>query len=361
MSVSSVPAEVRRGIGRMPWRARLGRLLIHVGERLGQRGDQQAAAEILGDTEEPDKRRQEVLQLVKQAMEAPTPTQFIEFLEFTRRFRRLSVWNARMAYIQRPGASVVASEVEWLAQGRRVKPDAVPILILWPFGPIAIVYELVDTLPEIDRAAFKDPFAVDGHVPPKVFATLDRELKKARNFHIKIDYRRLGYNLAGQATSHGTAPLVFTELPLPQGATIGNLSHAKPDAKFIEQTKTGPHYQITLNDGLKPMEAFTTLAHELGHIFCGHLGACAGKSDRDDNQSGWPDRRHLGKAEREIEAEAVAYLVAGRAGLVTCSADYLNPYVKEVEMSCIDVDLVVRAAARIERLAGLHYGSMAFR
>jgi hypothetical protein len=63
---------------------------------------------------------------VKQAMEAPTPPQFIELMEFTRRFRRLSVWNARMAHIQRPGAAVVASEAEWLANNRRVKPDAAP-------------------------------------------------------------------------------------------------------------------------------------------------------------------------------------------------------------------------------------------
>jgi hypothetical protein len=359
MSVSSVTAEIGNRTERLPWRARLGRLLIQVGESLEQRRDRQAAHNSSGAEE--SQRRQQVLQLVKQAMEAPTPEQFVAFLDFTRRFRRLSIWNARMAYIQRPGGSVVATEMEWRAHGRFVKPDAVPILILWPFGPIACVYELADTLPEIDRAAFKDPFAVDGHIPSSVFRTLDKELRKARNFCIKIDYRRLGYNLAGQAASHGTAPLVFAALPLPEGATIGNLSHAKPDAELVEQTKTGPHYQITLNDALTPTEVFTTLAHELGHIFCGHLGACASKSDKDDNQSGWPDRRHLGKPECEVEAEAVAYLVASRAGLVTRSADYLNSHVKKLDMSCIDVDLVVRAAARVERLAGLHYGSMTFR
>jgi hypothetical protein len=40
-----------------------------------------------------------------------------------------------MAY-QRPGARVIASEFEWQTVGRCVLPDAVPIIILWPFSPI---------------------------------------------------------------------------------------------------------------------------------------------------------------------------------------------------------------------------------
>lgn len=69
----------------------------------------------------------------------------------------------------------------------------------------------------------------------------------------------------------------------------------------------------------------------------------------------------MSKHEKEVEAEAVAYLVASRAGLVTRSAAYLKPHAQRVDMKKIDVDLIVRAAARIERLAKIHYGSMAFR
>jgi hypothetical protein len=46
--------------------------------------------------------------------------------------------------------------------------------------------------------------------------------------------------------------------------------------------------------------------------------ACFCKSHGDsEEESGWPDRRSLGKNEKELEAEAVAYLVASRAELVT--------------------------------------------
>jgi hypothetical protein len=68
----------------------------------------------------------------------------------------------------------------------------------------------------------------------------------------------------------------------------------------------------------------------------------------------------LGRNEKEVEAEAVAYLVASRAGLVTGSADYLRTYARKAEMTRINVELIVRAAARIERLGKIHYGSVTF-
>jgi hypothetical protein len=43
-----------------------------------------------------------------------------------------------------------------------VQPDAVPIIILWPFRPIRFVYELEDTGPPIGRESINDPFAVRG-------------------------------------------------------------------------------------------------------------------------------------------------------------------------------------------------------
>src|SRR5882757_3575003 len=109
-----------------------------------------------------DDRHTQVRELIKEAIESPTAEGLADFLDFTTRFRRLAVWNARMAYIQRPGARVIASEFEWQSVGRHVVPDAVPIIILWPFSPIRFVYELEDTGPPLDRDSVKDPFAAVG-------------------------------------------------------------------------------------------------------------------------------------------------------------------------------------------------------
>jgi hypothetical protein len=62
-----------------------------------------------------------------------------------------------MAY-QRLGARVIASELEWQTVGRCVLPDAVPIIILWPFSPVRFVY----TGPPIDRESINDFFAAQG-------------------------------------------------------------------------------------------------------------------------------------------------------------------------------------------------------
>jgi hypothetical protein len=139
-------------------------------------------------------------------LEAPTPEGLASFLDFANSFRRLSAWNAYMAYIQRPGASLIASEYEWKTVKRVVKADAVPIIVLWPRSPIRFVYELADTGPEIDRAALKDPFAVQGTLHPKAIAALQGALAKQKAFQIEIEWRRHGFHYAGSAARQGMVP-----------------------------------------------------------------------------------------------------------------------------------------------------------
>ena len=141
----------------------------------------------------------QVRQLIKQAIEIPTPDGIANFLNFSTAFRRLGIWNARMAYIQRPGARIIASEYEWKTVSRSVVADAVPIMILWPFSPIRYVYELEDTEPRIDREAIKDPFAAKGNFDPRALPTLMASLQKQKRFKIIIQGRRLGFSYAGSA------------------------------------------------------------------------------------------------------------------------------------------------------------------
>ena len=49
-----------------------------------------------------------------------------------------------------------------------------------------------------------------------------------------------------------------------------------------------------------------------------------------------------------------------RAGVVPASAQYIKGYATRSDMTKVNVDLVVRSAARLERLAKIRYGSMAF-
>jgi hypothetical protein len=314
----------------------------------------------------PDARAQ-VRQLIRAALEAPSPEELASFLDYANSFRRLSPWNAYMAYIQRPGASIIASKYEWETVQREVKADAVPIIVLWPRSPIRFVYELADTSPEIDRAALKDPFAVQGKLHPKAVAALQAALAKQKAFQIEIEWRRHGFHYAGSAARQGTVPAEGSLAALvcngsPIGEFAGDNAHTAC-GELIRVAESGaqlriPSYRVTVNDRLDGGERFATIAHELGHIFCGHLGGC--NSVGADDEGGWPNRTGLEENGREIEAEAVAYLVCSRGGIIPASVQYLKAHAARADIRLVNLDLIVRAAARIERLAKIRHGSIQF-
>lgn len=300
---------------------------------------------------------EQLSELFYSALETQTPDDLVEFIEFCSRFRRYAIFNARMIQLQRRGARAVASVKEWRSVGRYILPDARPILILMPFAPVVHVYDIEDTGPPIDRAALGDPFAATGSNPPdEIAAAIDRlanACMSSNQFRIRIERDRLGYSSAGSAALQG-------HLALPEPEFRPGEEHGKIVSEQLESVKLKnkkrvrwlPHWRVKLNDRMTPAEQLVSLAHELGHIFCGHTGGCQTLQDR----SGWPDRRGLPHNIREMEAEAVAWLIAQRVGLKTGSASYLKRHVEGGNTTLVDVELVERAASRIETMTGLRYG-----
>ena len=67
-------------------------------------------------------------------------------LDFAVRLRNFAPFNAMLLQIQKPGLNHAASARDWFETfGRTIKDGARPLLILWPFGPVALVYDLMDT------------------------------------------------------------------------------------------------------------------------------------------------------------------------------------------------------------------------
>ena len=102
-------------------------------------------------------------------------------------------------------------------------------------------------------------------------------------------------------------------------------------------------FQVTVNSNLSRAEQFSAIAHELGHLFCGHLGTI-------DTQK-WPKRTTLTLNQREFEAESVCWLVCERRGICNPSADYLRGYLdggKDIPL--IDVGAILRAVTNIESM-----------
>lgn len=242
-----------------------------------------------------------------------------ELLDFVRRFRTYSPYNAMLVHIQMPGAVYVAPPHRWKERyGRRIKPGARPLVILQPGGPVMFVFDVSDTEGSPLPPQVESPFEVRG---APITRELDRLARNARRDGVRIVAASLGAQLAGsiQESEQGL-PLVFGK-------------------RFVRQ-----RYVLELNVAHAREERFATAAHELAHLYCGHLGT--------PNPDWWPDRQNLGVDTEEFEAESAAYLVCRRLGIDAGSDGYLNGYLDDHdEPPPISLEAVLRSAGLIEQMA----------
>ena len=62
-----------------------------------------------------------------------------KLLDFVVQLRNFAPFNAMLLQVQKPGLSYAASAADWHVRfGRTIKEGARPLLILWPFGPVAL-------------------------------------------------------------------------------------------------------------------------------------------------------------------------------------------------------------------------------
>ena len=110
--------------------------------------------------------------------------------------------------------------------------------------------------------------------------------------------------------------------------------------------KEHTQYRMQVNKNHQAPVQFTTMAHELAHLFLGHLGP--------DKKLNVPSRPQMEHTQREIEAESVAYMVCARNGVDSSSETYLTNYVNAfTKVDQIDVYQVMRAAGQVETILGL--------
>lgn len=242
-----------------------------------------------------------------------------ELLDFIIRLRNFAPFNAMLLKIQKPGLSFAAYASDWKTRfGRTIKEGARPLLILRPFGPVALVYDVMDTegkpLPE-DVTTF---FAC-GPIDTKKMTSL---INRLDNRGIKTRWIDAGDLKAGSITRQ---------------------------IKAIDNEEVS-RYWINMNRNHSAPTQFATLAHELGHLFLGHLGL--------DKNLNVPERRNSTHSQAEIESESVAYLVCARNGVKCKSETYLANYVSQnTIIEDIDIYQVIRSAGQVERILGLTEGT----
>jgi hypothetical protein len=231
-------------------------------------------------------------------------------LEFVVRFRQFAPFNAMLLQLQKPGLSYAASARDWLERfGRAPKEHARPLLILQPFGPVALVYDVLDTEGE-DLPEEMSSFPASGDVTDAHMARFFQELAKCES--LQPTWFDAGDHQAGQ---------------------IQRFALADDESS----------YTIYVNRNHPAPVQFATLAHELAHLFLGHLGP--------DKRLKIKDRRGRSHAQVEIEAESVAFVVCKRNGVKPKSEKYLSHFVDEGSFP--DIYQVMRAAGQVEAKLGL--------
>lgn len=239
-------------------------------------------------------------------------------LRFVASFRKYSPFNATLVYMQMPGATFVAPASRWRRQyGRTIKPGARPLVILQPMGPVMFVFDASDTEGKPLPAQIVKPFEVRGL---KIGLRLPKTIENCKRDGVRVHTARLGSQQAASIrTESSNKSLLF--------------------GKVWVQVQ----YAVELDENTSAESRYASLAHELAHLYCGHLGS--------QDRRWWPDRRGLPLSIREFEAESVAYLVCRRLGLDTSSEEYLEGYTRGFEeVPPISLECIMRAARLIEAM-----------
>lgn len=243
---------------------------------------------------------------------------FFELMQFISKFSRYSPYNAFLLHVQNPKVTFVATPNQWKKRfHRRVKPGTKPLLVIAPMHPIMFVYDLEDTEGREIPQGLLNPFETKGELSDAIF---DKTIITARKDGIMLDLTDQYSNLHA-----GTA----YRLPSPIKGEL--------DENHIDF-----YYKIIINYELENKAFYATFVHELGHIYCGHLGKSPG--------AWWRDRQ-VAKDIVELEAEAISYLVCKRLGLQTKAEQYLALKAKQdIELPLVSLDTILRVAGKIEKM-----------
>jgi len=261
---------------------------------------------------ESDVARSLLSDLLEQSQLYKSSTDYKELLDFIVRMRNIAPFNAMLIQIQKPGLMYAASAQDWNMRFRRtIKEGARPLLILWAFGPVALVYDIEDT-------EGNDPLPED--IAQTFRATGIITSTKIQEFIHPLSLRGIEIKL-----------IEYGE---------GKAGHVQAIHRSSD-VKKKPIYRIRLNKKHDPNVQFATLIHELGHLFLGHLGP--------DKYLKIHERPAMTNHQQELEAESLSYLVCAREGVQSKSESYLKDYVQTNEtIEDLDIYRILTAARMIE-------------
>ena len=243
---------------------------------------------------------------------------FMKLLQFMARFPNYSTFNGLLLYLQNPSATYVATARTWAQKhNRHPLGDAKPLVILAPMAPILFLFDIQDTEGAPVPSSLLRPREIDNQQLGKFYTT---------TLH--------------NAALHGIS-VHETDVA---GVEIDAVSRITPAIRKKYQDLNLPKdtsYLIFIDKTLPLGSRYASLTHELGHIFCSHLGI--------DRYAWWPERGDLNIRGETLEAGSVAFLVCRRGGLVADSEHFLLQLPETYqEIPPLSLNAVIQAAGYIE-------------
>ena len=263
----------------------------------------------------------EQLECLSNALESGKSETLSTFLSAMARFHRYSLGNVLLIMCQAPEATHVAGFHTWKSLGRFVKSGEKGIAILAPM--------LLKNRGDAQELDLQSASVTDSQ------STTDGRSEDDRNLRFRVVYVFDVTQTDGE--------------PLPEFAKVTGDpgDYAERLKELVKQLSIELQYQedlngamgcssggvIKLQSGLDPAQEFQVLAHELAHEILHQGGSRAGST----------------KTSRELEAEAVAFVVSQAVGLDagTASADYIQLYNGDKDRLAQSLDSIRKAAGAI--------------
>lgn len=245
------------------------------------------------------------LSILAAQLEAGNSAALTKYLAFVSRFHAYSFGNIMAIAMQKPDATHVAGFHTWKSLGRNVRKGEKAIRIMAPMvaGRKDAAESDADTKGHVigfRSVCVFDVSQTDGEDLPQ-FSTA----KGDAGTHIE--------KLAAFAESQGIAVEYVDDLDGAKGMSYGG--------------------RIALLNGQVSAELFTTFAHELAHEIL-HKGE---------------KRKGTSKDSRELEAEAIAFVIGSHIGLDlnTSSVDYIKLYNGDKDALAGSLEAITRASTAI--------------
>jgi len=277
-------------------------------------------------------------ELFSQVKQYKSSKSYEELIRFVSRFPFYSPYNAMLVHLQMSGAKFVAPAHRWISDyGRFIKPNARPLVILQPMGPVMFVFDVSETEPGPDAKPLppevEKPFEARGG---KVGYSLEQTIDNAKRDGIRITLASEGSQSAGS----------IREVPSKLSNQFLLFQTGRDQRGDPVYASIPVRYDLVVNKQLSREAQYATVIHELAHLYCGHMGT--------PNTKWWPNRSGLLHVVEEIEAESIAFLICKRLGIDIPSGEYLSGYFKSNdEAPNISIDCVLKASGLIEQMGKL--------